>query len=56
MKKEELKHGKYSVLNADALGLSMKNYYYRGKGKDSIGFKIDVSNDVRRNITRIRKY
>lgn len=48
MKKEELKQGKYSVLNADALGLSMKNYYYRGKGKDSIGFKIDVSNDVSR--------
>ena len=48
MKREELKRGKYSALNADILGLSMKNYYYRGKGKDSIGFRIDVSNDVSR--------
>lgn len=48
MKKEELKQGKYSSLDVDALKLSMDNYYYRGKGKDSIGFKIDVSNDVSR--------
>lgn len=48
MKKEELKQGKYSSLDADVLKLSMDNYYYRGKGKDSIGFKIDVSNDVSR--------
>lgn len=46
MKKEELKQGKYSSLDADVLKLSMDNYYYRGKRKDSIGFKIDVSNDV----------
>lgn len=39
MKKEELKQGKYSSLDADVLKLSMDNYYYRWKGKGSIGFK-----------------
>ena len=43
MKKEELKQGKYSSLDADVLKLSMDNYYYRGKGKDSIGFKIKLN-------------
>ena len=46
VKKEDLIKGKYNSLNVSKLNLSLDSFYFRDKNNESIGFKIDVTNDV----------